>query len=130
MGLIQQISVRPSDPFVYRVPQSSQLITFSHYTRTLKREDVLACLLEAALEVIKELSLGHDGVVDTQELQANSNRVHLILYPDPRLTWSIWGTTINGISSWVDSYDFLDCEFDIGMFGFPGKFGSGFLVFV
>ena len=123
-------STLPSDPSVYPVPQSSQVITFSHFTRTLKREDVLACLLEAALGVIKELNLGHDGPVDAEEIQANSNNVHLILRPDPRLTWKMWGTTITGISGWVERYEFLDCDFDIAMLGYSGNFGTGNLVYL
>ena len=122
-------SILPTDPDIYRVPQSSQLITFSHYTRPLKREDVLACLLQAALEVIKETNLAPDARVDREEIRVNSNRVHLMLYPDSRLTWRIWGTTLTGISNWVETYEFLDCDFDIEIFGYRGKFGSGHLSF-
>lgn len=123
-------SVLPPDPFIYRVPQSSQVITFSRYSRTLKREDVLACLLEAALDVIKEINLGHDGLIDMEEIQANSDRVHLILHPDPRLTWKTWGITITGIRNWVNSYEYLDCDFEIQILGYSGKFGSGLLVYL
>lgn len=123
-------SVLPPDPFVYRVPQSSQVITFSRYSRTLSHEDVLACLLEAALDVIKEINLGHDGLIDMEETQANSNHVHLILHPDPRLTWKMWGTTISGIRNWVNSFEFLDCDFEIKILGYPGNFGSGLLVYL
>ena len=123
-------SMLPPDPFIYRVPQSSQIITFSRYSRTLKREDVLACLLEAALDVIKEINLGHDGFIGTEEIQANSDRVHLILHPNPRLTWRIWGTTIIGIRNWVNDYEFLDCDFEIEILGSSDRFGSGLLVYL
>lgn len=89
-----------------------------------------ACLLEAALDVIKELNLAPNARIDMEEIQANSNRVHLILRPDARLTWSMWGTTITGIRDWVELYEFLDCDFEITMFGFPGKFGSGVLIYL
>lgn len=122
-------SVLPSDPFSFRVPQSSQIITFSRYSRTLKREDVLACLLEAALEVIEEVNLGHDGPIDTEEIQAGSGHSLLILYPDPRLTWRTWGTTISGIKNFLTDYEFVDCDFDIELLGYRAKFGSGHLVY-
>ena len=121
----------PTDPFLYRVPQSSQVITFSHYSRTLKREDVLGCLLEAALQVIKETKHGSDGPIEADEIQAKSGRALLILHPNsPRLTWGIWGTTINGISNWLSDYEFVDCDFDIALIGYSGSFGGGLLVYV
>lgn len=122
-------SVLPSDPFSYRVPQSSQVITFSRYSRTLKREDVLACLLEAALEVIKEINLDHDGPMDTEEIQASSGHSLLILHPNPRLTWRMWGTTITGISNFLNDFEFVDCDFEVEILGYSANFGSGLLVY-
>ena len=123
-------SVLPSDPFSYRVPQSSQIITFSRYSRTLKREDVLACLLQAALEVIKEINLGHDGPMDTNEIQTSSGHSLLVFHPDPRLTWRMWGTTITGINNFLTEFEVVDCDFDIEIIGFSAKFGSGLLVYL
>lgn len=123
-------SALPSDPFLYRVPQSSQIITFSRYSRTLKREDVLACLLEAALEVIKQLNLEHDGPMDIKEIQTGSGQSLLILHPDPRLTWRMWGATITGITNFLTEFEFVDCDFDIEMIGYSAKFGSGLLVYL
>lgn len=122
-------SVLPPDPFIYRVPQSSQVITFSRYSRTLKREDVLACLLEAALDVIKEINLGHDGPMDTNEIQAESGHSLLIFHPDPRLTWGMWGTAITGIRSFLTEFEFVDCDFELELIGYSTKFGRGILVY-
>ena len=123
-------SVLPSDPFLYRVPQSSQIITFSHYSRTLNREDVLGCLLKAALEVIKEINLGHDGPIDTNEIQAGSGHSLLIFHPDPRLMWGMWGTAITGISSFLTDFEFVDCDFDLQIIGYRATLGSGHLVYL
>lgn len=123
-------SVLPSNPFFYRVPQSSQVITFSHYSRTLKREDVLECLLKAALEVIKETNLGHDEPMDTEEIQIGSGHSLLIFHPDPRLTWSMWGTTITGINNFMNDFEFVDCDFEIEILGYSAKFGNGLLVYL
>lgn len=123
-------SVLPSDPFLYRVPQSSQIITFSGYSRILKIEDVLACLLAAALEVIKEINLGHDGPMGTTEIQASSGNSLLVLHPSSRLTWEMWGTTITGIYNFLTDFEFVDCDFDIQIIGFPASFGNGLLVYL
>lgn len=93
------------------------------------REDVLACLLEAALEVIKEINLGHDGPIDTDEIQASSGHALLILYPDVRLTWPMWGTTIGGINNFLTDFEFVDCDFDIELIGYRATFGRGILVY-
>ena len=107
------------------------MITFSHYSRTLKREDVLACLLSAALAVISGASLSTpDARVDEDSIMASSSRVHLIIHPDPRLTWAMLGTTVRGIRAWADMYEYLDCDFDMEIYGYQGRFGSGHLVYI
>lgn len=121
-------SVLPPDPYLYRVPQSSQSITFSRYSRTLRREDVQACLLEAALEVIKEINRD-DGPVDRNEVQTSSGHALLILHPDPRLTWRMWGTTIVGINNFLTIFEFVDCDFEIDIIGYSSTFGTGLLVY-
>ncbi|KAM0805796.1 hypothetical protein BDR22DRAFT_816681 [Usnea florida] len=120
-------SVRPPDPFSYQVPQSSQVVTFSRYSRTLEREDVLACLLSAALQVIKEVNQGPGGQINTKEIQARSGHALLIFHPDPSLTWRMWGTTLIGINSFFNYFEFVDCNFMIEIRGLSGTFGSGLL---
>ena len=122
----------PSDPFLYRVPQSSMVIRFSHYSRTLKREDVLASLLEAALEVIKEINLGNDGPIDggDAKVQADSGHSILLFYPDKRITWGMWGTAIGGINSFLTDFEFVDCDFEIEMLGYSSRFGNGLLTYI
>lgn len=126
--LPQPLNVLPPDPYLYRVPQSSQSITFSRYSRTLRREDVQACLLEAALEVIKEINRD-DGPVDRNEVQTSSGHALLILHPDPRLTWRMWGTTIVGINNFLTIFEFVDCDFEIDIIGYSSTFGTGLLVY-
>ena len=124
--------VLPSDPFRYRVPQSSMIITFSHFSRHLKREDVLACLLAAALEAIKEINLGHHGPIDPRDtsIQTGSGNSVLIFYPDPRITWGMWGTAIGGINRFLAEFEFVDCDFEIEILGYSGQLGNGLLVYL
>lgn len=124
--------VLPSDPFRYRVPQSSMVITFSHYSRNLQREDVLACLLAAALEAIKEINLGHDGPIDPRDpsIQTGSGHSLLTFYPDSRITWGMWGMAIGGINKFLTEFEYVDCDFEIEIFGYPAEFGNGLLVYL
>ena len=118
--------MRPEDPFSYRVPQSAQVITFSHYSRTLQREDVLACLLTAALQVIKEVNQGPGGQINTKEIQARSGHALLMFHPDPSLTWKMWGTTLIGINNFFNEFEFVECNFAIEIRGLSDTYGSGF----
>lgn len=109
------------------------VITFSHYSTTLKREDVLSCFLEAALEVIKEINLGDDGPMDGQDhakVQAGSGHSLFMFYPDKRITWGMWGTAIGGINNFLTDFEFVDCDFEIEIFGYPGRFGNGLLTYL
>ena len=45
------------------------------------------------------------------------------------MTWKMLGTTVTGISEWGKMYEYLDCDFEIEMIGYPRSFGSGHLVF-
>ena len=122
--------VLPPDPFSYRVPQSSMVITFSHFSRNLNREDVLACLLAAALEAIKEINLGHDGPIEPRDasIQTSSGHSLLVFYPDLRITWGMWGTAISGINKFLTDFEYVDCDFEIEILGYPADFGNGLLV--
>ena len=79
----------PSDPSIYTVPQSTQQILFSRYSRTLPQKDVLSCLLQAANMVIKELNKENFGPIDTEDIQTSSGIAHLIFYPASKMTWGM-----------------------------------------
>ena len=79
----------PSDPAIYTVPQSTQQILFSRYSRTLPQKDVLSCLLQAANLVIQELNKDNSGPIDTEEIQTYSGIAHLMFYPSNRMTWGM-----------------------------------------
>lgn len=107
------------------------VITFSHYSRDLNREDVLACLLAAALEAIKEINFGQDGPIDPRDtsIQTSSGHSLLTFYPDARITWGMWGTAVGGINKFLTEFEYVDCDFEIEILGYPADFGNGLLVY-
>lgn len=108
------------------------VIKFSHYSRSLNRQDALSCFFEAALEVIKEINLSHDGPMDGRvaKVQADAGHSLFIFYPDKRITWGMWGTAIGGINSFLTEFEFVDCDFEIEILGYSANFGNGLLTYI
>jgi len=83
------LNALPADPTLYIVPQSTQSIIFSRYSRTLPQKDVLSCLLQAANMAIKELNSGYNVPIDEDQIQTFSDVAHLIFYPSTKMTWGM-----------------------------------------
>lgn len=125
-----------TDPAEFNIPSSRQKIRVSDYGRQLPRVDVLSCLLEATTTVIRELNgdrssrSGRDDLIDADELQISSNAVHLILHPGTAMTWGMWGTTLRGLASFFDNYEYVDLDFAAVELSDAGVVGSGLVAYV
>ena len=119
----------PSDPFTYSVPNTNQRITFSNYARTLNQRDVNAALLQAANTIIAQLSTSGDGVITAVQISAASVHVRLILRPNPRMTWTMWGCALQGITNFLNFFEFVEFQFTVYDAHFLGPVGRGNLLF-
>ena len=115
---------------MYHIPRSTQTLRLSNYSRRLPEIDVLACLLQAATSVIRELNSGFDRVIGENELQTSSNAVYLIVHPGSEMTWGMWGTTLQGLTDFVERWEPVDLDFEVMVSGIVGVVGSGLLVYV
>lgn len=128
--LQKSLNALPADPAVYHIPRSTQTLRLSNYSRRLPEIDVLACLLQAATSVIRELNSGFDRVIGENELQTSSNAVYLIVHPGSEMTWGMWGTTLQGLTDFVERWEPVDLDFEVMVSGIVGVVGSGLLVYV
>lgn len=46
------------------------------------------------------------------------------------MTWGMWGTTLRGLSDFVEAWEFVDFDFEVRETGFRGVVGSGLLVYI
>ena len=51
----------------------------------------------------------------------------LLLHHSGRMTWKVWETALQSIVEFVERYEYVDMEFDVGKSGFEHFFGTGAL---
>lgn len=86
-------------------------IKFYGYGRQLPPRIPRVCLLKAHLAVI-----GHGSAyipMGGQEYQYAVNDVHLLLHPTAKMTWKVWGTTVMDILDFIETYAYVDLDFDV-----------------
>lgn len=56
-----------------------------------------------------------------------SGDVFILLHQSGRMTWKVWGTALQGITDFVERYEYVDMDFDVGQTGLEQFFGTGVL---
>lgn len=120
----------PPDPWTYAIPQTTQHITFSNYNHPLAQRDVNAVFLQTANAIIAALSTNGDGPIGAGELKLQAGRVRLILYPCPSMTWVMLGATLEGLTNFVNFFEFVGFDFVIHETDAWLEVGCGLLAFI
>ena len=103
----------PASPWTYHVPQTNIQVTVLFFEVVKVSEgDLLACLLQAANDIIAEIEIGVNQPICKKELAYDSYLVRLSLHPEPEMTWAMWGATIRGLTHFVEMYDPVSMLFD------------------
>ena len=53
--------------------------------------------------------------------------VYIIVHQSGRMTWGVWETALRGIVDFLEEYEYVDMDFDIGQTGVEKFFGTGTL---
>lgn len=56
-----------------------------------------------------------------------SGNVYFSMHQSGRMTWKLWEAALQGIAEFVERYEYVDMEFDIGQTGAEQLFGTGVL---
>ena len=56
-----------------------------------------------------------------------SGDVFFLMHQSGRMTWRIWETALRGIVEFLERYEYIDMEFDIGQSGVEEFLGTGVL---
>ena len=70
-------------------------------------------LLEAANDLITQLSASGDGIIGMKEIAWNTPTVRLILHPESTMTWVMWGASSKTLTHFANSVDSVSFLFDI-----------------
>lgn len=68
-----------------------------------------------------------DEVIVDRILRFGHNGVYLLLHHSGRMTWRVFETALRGIVVFLEKYEYVDMEFDIGQVGMERFFGTGSL---
>lgn len=129
LGVLISASHLPNSPWIYHVPGTSIEVTVLLFQALAVSEvDVLACLLNAANQVITHLRIAVSDFINEPELDWDSGLVRIRLSPGPQMTWLMWGATIEGLTHFLQLYDPVSILFEARDQLIGGSVGSGSIV--
>ncbi len=122
----------PPDPYYHTCPESSAapevIIKFFAYGRAISKSDT-GEVLERAVAATST----HPGQINirTRVLKYTSNNVALIIHCKRLLTWGMLESVERGIWDFVNRYEYVDFDFDVGAPGYwkENVYGTGALTF-
>ncbi|CAD6567667.1 MAG: hypothetical protein ASARMPREDX12_000592 [Alectoria sarmentosa] len=115
----------PPDPFHYLVPDSDETVRFYDYGIPLPRKDVFDVLVRAAREIAAH---GSSNIpIPDKMIRYGTGNVFILVHQSGRMTWKVWETAVQGIADFVERYECVDMDFDIGQTGSERFFGTGVL---
>ena len=68
-----------------------------------------------------------DAPIPDKMIRYGSGDVFLLLHQRGRMTWKVWETALRGIADFVERYEYVDLDFDVGQIGMERFFGTGVL---
>ena len=122
----------PSDPFFYNCPTTSSdptvVIKFYAYGVRIPYDDVAQGLQEATYLAQRH---ARREEIPSSVRQFKSGDLRLIVHSKGRMTWGILQTAALGIWNFVNTYEYVDFDFDVGSMEDGVKyFGTGALASV
>ena len=60
-------------------------------------------------------------------LRYGSADVYLLVHHSGRMTWRVWETALRAIADFVERYEYVEMEFDVGQKGMTQYWGTGVL---
>lgn len=115
----------PADPFSYHLPDSDETVRFYSYGNSLRRQDVIQSIVLASRAIAMHGS--SDERIPDKILRYGSNNVYFLVHHKDRLTWRVWEAALRGIVYFVETYEYVEMEFDIGQTGLEQFLGTGVL---
>ena len=115
----------PSSPYYYTDPSSPVVVKFYAYGLALPEQHVRSTLGSALRDINAQLH-PQDPITDRQ-LRYSSGNVYLLMHQNGQMTWDVLETAIWGLMHFVQTYECVDFDFDIGEFGMERAFGTGAL---
>lgn len=115
----------PPDPFSYHLPDLDETVRFYGYGNSLRRKDVIQSIVLASRAIAMHGSL--EERIPDKILRYGWNDVYLLVHHKDRMTWREWEAALRGIVYFVESYEYVEMEFDIRQIELEQSLGTGAL---
>ena len=86
---------------------------------------MIQVLVKATREIVAHGS--SDTPIPDHAIQYRSGNVYLLMHQSGRMTWKVWETALQSIAYFVEKYEFVDMDFDVGQKRVRQFFGTGVL---
>lgn len=57
-----------------------------------------------------------------------SGVVNMVIHVRPTMTWEVFATMIRGLKAFLNEWEYVECDFDIGQIGYDNFYGTGAIV--
>ena len=101
------------------------MVRLYNYRYSLPKGDVIHAIVLATREIAMHGS--SDEVIPDRVLKYDCDDVYILLHHNGRMTWRLWETALRGIVTFLQNYEYVDMEFDVGLIGMERWYGTGAL---
>lgn len=115
----------PPSPYYYTTPSTTITLKFYSYGLPISPRNVLIVLNTALRDVNAQLY--PQNLIADRVLHYSSEKVYLLIHQNGHMTWEVFEKTLWGLIYFVETYEFIDLDFDVGEFGMEKAFGTGAL---
>ncbi len=86
-------------------------------------------MIQVFVKAMREIAAHGSSNIPIPELviQYWSGNVYLLLHQSGRMTWKVWETALQSIADFVETYEYVDMDFDVGQKRVKQFFGTGVL---
>ncbi|CAD6593567.1 MAG: hypothetical protein ASARMPREDX12_007324 [Alectoria sarmentosa] len=115
----------PPSPYYYTTPSTPVTLKFYSYGLPLPGQNVLTVLNTGLRDVNAQLH--PENLITNPVLHYSSGKVYLFMHQNGDMTWEVFEKTLWGLLHFVETYECVDFDFDVGEWGMERAFGTGVL---
>lgn len=68
-----------------------------------------------------------DEIIPDRMYRYGAGNVYLLIHQSGRMTWRVWESALRGLADFVERYEYVDMEFDVGQSVWEQYYGTGVL---
>ncbi|KAL6714059.1 hypothetical protein ACLMJK_008553 [Lecanora helva] len=116
----------PNEPNYYPIPSSDEQLKLYSLGPKIRKASCVSLFQAVKRDVAYNVKNGN--AMSNHPLHYDMGHVHLIFHVTVAMSWHDLGTMVRGLQGWMEKWEFVQCDFDMGQLGVDRMFGTGALV--